>query len=150
MYAGLGLFDAAERIAGDAPAHVLIADAAGHDVDALGIAGIGALRELAHHGIGHVVEDLVERLELVVVGVDVDDGEILVAAIFRLAGGVREHFSGVEFLDLHATVVAERKFHGRAFLVARGITPSRKCLRRGGPRCSFAGAVFGRPRIRRS
>ena len=109
MHAGFRLLDPAQRIAGDAAADVLVADAARHHADALGVAGVRHLGELLHHRVGHVFQDLVERLQLVVMRVDVDDRKVLVAAVLRLLGGVREHLAGVEFLDLHAAVVAERE-----------------------------------------
>jgi hypothetical protein len=105
-------------IARDAAAHVLVADAARHHADALGVAGVRHLGELLHHRVGHVFQDLVERLELVMVRVDVDDRELVVVALLRLLGGVSQHLAGVELVDLHAAVFAEREFHGGALLSA--------------------------------
>ena len=44
----------------------------------------------------HVLQISVEGLGLVVVAVDVDDAEILVAALDRLLGGMRQQGRGVE------------------------------------------------------
>ena len=118
VHAGLGLLDPAQRIARHAAAHVLVADAARHHADALGVAGVRHLGELLHHRVGHVFQDLVERLQLVVVRVDVDDRELVVVALLGLARGMRQHLAGVELVDLHAAVFAEREFHGRALLSA--------------------------------
>ena len=75
------LFELAHRIAQHAPADVLIADAAGQHAGALRAAALrGAARKLLQHRIVHVVENLVERFELVVMRVDVDDRELVVAA----------------------------------------------------------------------
>ena len=43
-----------------------------------------------------------KMLDLEVMRIDVDDREILIAALARLLGGMRQHDAGVEFLDLHA------------------------------------------------
>jgi hypothetical protein len=94
-----------------AAAHVLVADAARHYADALRIAGVRHLGELLHHRVGHVFQDFVERFQLVVVRVDVDDRELVVVALLGLLRGLRQHFSGVELVDLHAAVFAERQFH---------------------------------------
>ena len=111
MHAGLGLLDPAQRIARHAAAHVLVADAARHHADALGVAGVRHLGELLHHRVGHVFEDFVEQLQLVVVRVDIDDRELVVVALLGLLGGVGQHLAGVELVDLHAAVFAEREFH---------------------------------------
>ena len=73
------------------------------------------LRLVAQHRIVDVLEDFVERLGLVVVAVDVDDAEILVAALDRLFGGMCEQRRGVEFgrgqiaeiaaVDVHGTIL---------------------------------------------
>ena len=149
MHAGFRLLDAAQRIADRAAAHVLIADAARHHADALGVAGVRHLGELLHHRVGHVFQDLVERLELVVMRVDVDDRELIVFALLRLARGVRQRLAGVELVDLHAAVFAERKFHGRT-LCRRGFRSRRKSRRPCGRRCISSGGAAGRARIRRS
>ena len=60
-----------------------------------------AAGQLLDDGIVHVFENLVDRFGLVVMRVDVDDRKILVAALGRLLGGMREKFRGVEFLDRH-------------------------------------------------
>jgi hypothetical protein len=52
-----------------------------------------------------------ERLALEVVRIDVDDREVLIAAFAGLFGGVRKHDAGVELVDAHAPVIAERQFH---------------------------------------
>ena len=71
---------------------------------------------MAHHRILHVLQDLVERLGLVVVAVDVDDAEILVAALDRLLGGMRQQGRGVELgggevaevvgMDVHRAILS--------------------------------------------
>ena len=154
VHAGLGLLDPAQRIADRAAAHVLVADAARHHADAFGVAGVRHLGELLHHRVGHVFEDFVERFELVVVRVDVDDRELVVVALLGLPRGVRQHLAGVELVDLHAAVVAEREIHHGvpfASLADRvQVMSRRRCRRRGGRRCISLGAASGRRRIRRS
>ena len=149
VHAGLGLLDPAQRIARDAAAHVLVADAARHDADALGVAGVRHLGELLHHRVGHVLQDFVEQLQLVVMRVDIDDRELVVAALLGLPRGVRQHLAGVELVDLHAAVVAEREFHD-ACSFSRRFRSRRRCRRRGGRRCISSAAAAGRRRIRRS
>ena len=52
---------------------------------------------MAQNRILHVLQDLVEGLGLVVMAVDVDDAEILVAPLDRLVGGMRQQRGRVEF-----------------------------------------------------
>jgi hypothetical protein len=52
---------------------------------------------MTQHRVVHVLDDFLERLGLVVVTVDVDDAEVLVAAGRRLLGGIRQQRRGVEF-----------------------------------------------------
>ena len=78
--AGFRFFHAARRIAHDAAAHVLIADAGRQHADAFGAGLPRAARKLLQHRIVHVFEDFVDQLAFVMMRVDVDDREILVAA----------------------------------------------------------------------
>ncbi len=105
LLAGRGLLHAARRVAHDAPAHVLIADAGRQHADALGAGLPRALRQLLQHRIVHVFENFADRLALVVMRVDVDDWKTLVAALGRLLRRVRQQLGGVEFLDLHAAKI---------------------------------------------
>ncbi len=111
VLAAVGLLDLAQRIARDAAAHILVADAARHHAVALGAGQARAHGELLQHRVFHVFEDLVERLQLVVVRVDVDDREVPVAALARLLRGVGEQLGGVEFLDRHAAEIGQRQVH---------------------------------------
>ena len=51
------------------------------------------------HRIVDVFDDLVERFRLVMMRIDVDDQEILVAALHRLLGRVRQRLRGVVVLQ---------------------------------------------------
>ena len=116
------LLELAHRIAQHAPADVLIADAARQHAGALRAAALrGAARELLQHRIVHVVEDLVERFQLVVMRVDIDDREFVVAALARLVRRVREQLGGVEFLDRHLAEVGERNVDHDQFFRLRMI-----------------------------
>jgi hypothetical protein len=109
---GRNLLEPAPRIAGDAPSEFLIR--------AVGRANSAARHPLipgfvAQDRILHVLQDLVERLGLVMVAVDVDDQEILVAALDRLLRGMRKQGTGVEFCGGEIAEVAGVNVH-RAIL----------------------------------
>src|SRR5882757_6688670 len=53
--------------------------------------------------------------------IDVDDGEVPVAAFGRLPAGVGEQLGGVEFLHRHAAEIAERKIHCSCSLLASSL-----------------------------
>ena len=61
-------------------------------------AGVGA-GLLTFHRRVDVVDHVAEAAGLVVVGVGIDDGDLVEAALARLAGGVGQMPRGVEFLD---------------------------------------------------
>ncbi len=82
--AGRRLFEVAQAVARDPAAHVLVADHGVHDARVLGVGLVAGERELLEHGIVEIFQDLRHRLVLVVVRVDVDDREVLVAAIAGL------------------------------------------------------------------
>ena len=105
VYAGLGLFHAAHRVAHDAAAHVLVADTGRKHADAFGIRLPRAARKLLQHRVIHIFENLADRFAFVVMRVDIHDREILVAAFGGLLGRMREQLAGVEFLDLHAAKI---------------------------------------------
>ena len=77
-------------------------------------------------------DDLGKQLVLEVVRIDVDDREVLIAALARLLGGMRKHDAGVELLDPHAPVIAERQFHDIS-LAARALIRRRQKPRRRAP-----------------
>ncbi len=107
----LGLLRRAHRIARDASAHVLEPDrhVRHEDAAALGAAGD---RELAQHVVLHEGQDVVHALVLVVMGVDVDDQDVVELALLRLLTGVGEQAGGVELLDRHAPAAIGDEVHG--------------------------------------
>src|SRR5262249_54664546 len=111
LHPGFCLLHAAHRVAHHASAHVLIADAGRQHADALCIGLACAARELLQHGVIHEIENFPDRFAFVVMGIHVNDRKILVAALGRLLGCMSQQLAGVEFLDLHATKIAERKVH---------------------------------------
>ena len=54
------------------------------------------------------------ELGLVVVGIDVDDQEVLVLAVDRLLRGMLEQRRGVEFLDGQVAKIGDLRIHGSA------------------------------------
>ena len=140
MFVAGHLFELAHRIAQDAPADVLIADAAGQHAGALRAAALrGAARELLQHRIVHVVENLVERFQLVVMRVDVDDRELVVAALARLVRGVLQELGGVEFLDRHLAEVGERDIDHVVLYTGVRTTPA-TCQARTAARSRLSGS----------
>ncbi len=85
LVAGLDLLDAAEFLAVDAPAGVLIADLG---VEKTGPARVAFERLATDHRAFDVLEHLSVGLILVMVRVDVDDQEVLIVAGARLRAGV--------------------------------------------------------------
>src|SRR5262249_21754907 len=108
---GIGAFQTAQLLAHDASAVILIAERGRERADAAVAGDRRGLQQLADHRVLDVGEDLGKRLGLEVVGVDVDDRKALVAALARLLGGVRQRDAGIELVDAHASVIAERQFH---------------------------------------
>src|SRR5438132_3483114 len=105
-----GLFRGAHRIAGDAAAHILEADLARHQrLAALDAAGED---ELAQHLVLDQRQKLVEALVLVMVAVDVDDQDVVEAALDRLLAGVGEEPAGVELFERHPPTAIGKKVHG--------------------------------------
>ena len=115
--AGRRLFHLAQRIAHDAPGDFLVADRSGKEAGALLPGERGAARDLLQHGIIEIFEDLRHRLGFVVMRVDVHDRELVVPALLSLALGVGEKLAGIEFLDAHRPVVAQRQVHGETPVV---------------------------------
>ena len=87
------LLDPAAGIAGDASADLLVRAVGRRDAATRRALILGLV---ADDRILHVLQDLVEGLGLVVVAVDVDDAEILVAALDRLVRGMRQQGGGIE------------------------------------------------------
>ena len=87
------LLDPAAGIAGDAPADFLVRAVGRRDAATRRALIFGFV---ANDRILHVLQDLVECLGLVVVAVDVDDAEILVAALDRLVRRMRQQRGGIE------------------------------------------------------
>ena len=107
----LGLLRGPQRIARNAPAHVLEPDChVRHERPAaLGAAGD---RELAEHVVLHEGEDVVHALVLVVMGIDVDDQDVVELALLRLLTGMGEQAGGVELLDGDAPAAIGDEVHG--------------------------------------
>src|SRR5215475_2188460 len=111
MRFGLGALQPAKRLAHDAAAIVLIAEAGRQGAYAT-ITGNGrCFQQLADNRVLDVLHDLGKRLALEVMRINIDDRKICVAALARLLGGMRERNTGVELVDAHAPVIAERQFH---------------------------------------
>ena len=111
LHAAFRFFHAPGCVAHDAAAHVLVADAGRQHADTFRICLTRTARKLLQHRIVHVFEDFADRLAFVVMRVDIDDREILVPAFGSLLRGVRQQLAGVEFLDLHAAEIGQRKIH---------------------------------------
>ena len=105
-----GLLRRAQRIARDAPAHVLEADLARHQrLAALGAAGE---HELAQHLVLDERQEFVVALVLVVVRIDVGDQDVVEVALVRLLAGMRQQAAGVELFDGDAPAAIGEKVHG--------------------------------------
>jgi hypothetical protein len=117
MGGGRHLLDPAAGIACDASAQLLIGAVGRGDTAARRALVLGLV---AQHRILHVLQDLVEGLGLVVMAVDVDDAEILVAPLHGLLGGVRQQRRRVEFgggevakvggVDVHRTIPFGKRY----------------------------------------
>ncbi len=90
------LLAVASLVARDAAGHLLIGAARRGDA---AVAHALEPRLVAQHRVLDVFEDLAERLGLVMVRVDIDDAEILVAALRRLLGRMGEERRRVELLE---------------------------------------------------
>ena len=112
----LGLLGRAQRIARDAPAHVLEADRHVRDEAAAALGAAGD-RELADDVVLQEGQDVVHALVLVVMGVDVDDQDVVELALLRLLLGVRQKPRGVELFDGDAPAAIGNEFHGVSLLV---------------------------------
>ena len=64
--------------------------------------------ELLEHLVLHERQDVDEMLVLVVVGVDVDDQDVVEVAPMRLLAGVGEQAGGVQLLDRYAPAAIRR------------------------------------------
>ncbi len=107
--AGCGLFRRAQRIAGDAAAHVLEADLARRErLPPLGAAG---QHQVAQHVVLDEGQELVEALVLVMMGIDVGDQHVVEIALMRLLAGVGQEPAGIELLDRHAAAAIGKKIH---------------------------------------
>ena len=104
--------DRAQRIAGDAAAHVLVADLARHHGAARRPCARGRHGELAQHVVLHVGQDFVVVLVLVMMGVDIDDQHVVEVALLRLLAGMGQEPRGVEFLDRYASAAISDEIHG--------------------------------------
>ena len=94
--AGGRLFLVPAPVARDAARHLLVRAARRSDA---AFAHALDLRLVAHHRVLDIFEDLLERLGLVMVRVDVDDAEILVFPLRRLLGRMGEQGRRVEFFE---------------------------------------------------
>jgi hypothetical protein len=112
ILAGWRLLQAAQRIARDAAAHILITHHRVHDAGVLGVRLRAGQRQLAQHRIVEIFENLVQGLIFIVMRIDVDDRELVIAALARLTRRVRQQLRGVEFLHRHAAEIAELEVHG--------------------------------------
>jgi len=94
----IGLLGRAQRIARHPAAHVLVAHLRRHDVLA---AELGAPRhgDLAQNVVLHERENVGEILVLVVVGVDVDDQDVVELAAVGFLARVGEQAGSVQFVD---------------------------------------------------
>ena len=135
------------RIAGDAAGELLVG--AGLRRDAAARRAL-ELRLVAQHRVLDELRDLLERLGLVVMRVDVDDEEVLVAALDRLLGGVLQQRAGVEpsaersrklrvcsFMTIPLVLARSYRFH-------RCFRPRRKSRRRAARRRISSAAAAGR------
>src|SRR5215831_3257344 len=101
MRFGLRALQPAQRLAHDAAAIVLIAEAGRQGAYAT-ITGNGrCLQQLADDWVLDVLHDLGKRLALEVMRINVDNGKVRVTALTRLLGGMRERDAGVELVDAH-------------------------------------------------
>ncbi len=107
---GLELFGGAQRISGDAPADILVADLLRHQRAA---AALHALRrrELTQDVVLHEGQNVLHVLVLVVMGVDVDDDHVVEFALMGLLTGVGKESCGVQLVNRHAAAAIGRKFH---------------------------------------
>src|SRR5260221_678854 len=99
----LGLLRTPQRIARPAPAHVLDEARVGrHNGAAIGHAA-AAHRPLAENIVLHVRQDVAVVLVLVMVGVHVDDDNVVELALDRLLAGMGEKPGGVQLVDRYAS-----------------------------------------------
>ena len=106
------LFELAQRIARHPAADILIADLSGQEGRGFARHAAGRLAQLPQHRVLDELQDLVQRLALVVMRVDVDDQHVVEAALIALARRVGEKLVGVEFLDAQLVVtVATGEVH---------------------------------------
>src|SRR5262245_16057255 len=131
MLALLGLLRRAQRIAGDTTAHVLEPDLSRHQVLASEL-GAPRDRELLEHLVLHEGQDVGEMLVLVVVGVDVDDQEIVEIAPGGLLACIGKEPRGVQLLDRYASAAISDEVHGAS-------PESNEVLARVPKRVSFSG-----------
>src|SRR5262249_40714336 len=68
--------------------------------------------ELAQDVVLHERQEFVDRLVLVVMGVDVDDQHVVELALLRLLSGMGEQAAGVELFDRHAPSAVGDEVHG--------------------------------------
>ncbi len=134
------LLDAAAGIAGDAAADLLVGAVGRRDAAARHALVLGLV---AQHRIVHVLQDLVERLGLIVVAVDVDDAEVLVTALHRLLRGMREQRRGVELGGGEVAEIAGVNVH-RAILSSISWSYL-SCILSGGAGVSHGDWAGGRP-----
>ena len=135
MLVARNLFELAHRIAQHAPADVLIADAARQHAGALRAAALrGAARKLLQHRIVHVVEDLVERFQLVVMRVDVDDRELVVAA---LAGLVARRASSSLVVSNSSIAILRKSESGMSTMISSSIASRPACHMPSSNSCTF-------------
>ena len=89
------LLGAAQRIARDPAAHVLVAHGLRRDCAAAPRLGGARQGELLEDVVLHERQDFVEVLVLVVVRIDVDDQHIVELALDSLLAGMRQQAAGV-------------------------------------------------------
>ena len=106
--ARLGLLGGAQRIAGDAAAHVLIAD----HLRQQAVARAALHRQLAQHVVFHERKNFAHVLVFIMMRVDIDDHEVVELAQVRLLARMRQKPGGVEFIDRDAPAAISNEVHG--------------------------------------
>ena len=113
---GRRLLRPARRVARHAARDVLVPDLGVGDRRPARAHALLRLGAVADDRVLDIFGDRVERLALVVMRVDVDDQEILVVPLLRLAIGVLEEGAGVELIDGGIAELGVERIHRASFL----------------------------------
>src|SRR5262249_43309028 len=132
VLAVIRLLRRAQRVAGDAAAHVLEPDLGRHEVLPT---ELGAARycELLEHLVLHERQDVAQVLVLVVMRVHVDDQHVVEVAAVRLLARIGQQPRGVELFHRYAPAAISNEVHGVApynLLSVSGRSSSATCRAR--------------------